>query len=166
VPIDPAEWLITAQHLVTSPDASEADLRRGVSTAYYAVFHELLKMATERFIGTRRDTSYRTLYRAFDHTRMKRMCDDLNVQDLKRSYANAIGLSRPSDDIREFARGFAELQQGRHEADYNPVVAQSKVDSFSLVQLAENTIGAFHRIPQQHQNAILLYMLTEMPKQN
>jgi hypothetical protein len=34
------------------------------------------------------------------------------------------------------------------------------------VQLAENTIGAFHRIPQQRQNAILLYMLMEMPKRD
>lgn len=120
MPIDPDEWLATARHLVTATKPSEADLRRGVSSAYYAVFHKLLKTATERLLGTSLDTGYHTLYRAFEHGKMKRLCNELNLPKVKEGYVKALGFEKPSDDIREFARGFSELQQRRHEADYTP----------------------------------------------
>ena len=166
MPIDPAEWLTVAEQLVTDPNASETDLRRGVSIAYYAVFHHLLKTATERLLGTSRDVSYETFYRSFRHPKMKSICDLLDEPQLKPHQAAALGFTQPSEDVRIFAGGFTALQQARHEADYNPTTTQSPADSSSFVQLAGNTIFAFQRIPPQHQNAILLYMLMEIPRRS
>ena len=43
MPIDPKHLLDLANRLVgTAPGAPESDLRRGISTAYYALFHLLI----------------------------------------------------------------------------------------------------------------------------
>ena len=87
----------------------------------------------------------------------------LDVTKLNQRHTNALGFENPSADVREFARGFVQLQERRHRADYDPVSIQSLVDSQTLVQRAEDTMQAFSRIPLQHQNAILLYMLISVP---
>jgi uncharacterized protein (UPF0332 family) len=49
---DPAELLAVARQLANSlPQPNDAQLRRAVSTAYYAVFHKILLAAAERFMG-------------------------------------------------------------------------------------------------------------------
>jgi hypothetical protein len=52
MPIDPKHLLDLAKRLVgPAPGAVEADLRCGISTAYYALFHLLIKEAMTNFVS-------------------------------------------------------------------------------------------------------------------
>jgi hypothetical protein len=74
MPIDPKHLLDLAKRLVgPAPGAVEADLRRGISTAYHAIFHLLIKEAMTNFVS---DPVFRTkVGRAFQHGPMRNVCD-------------------------------------------------------------------------------------------
>ena len=49
---------------------SQADLKRAISTAYYAVFHVLAKQCADAFAGSgpgRSDKAWNQVYRALEH---------------------------------------------------------------------------------------------------
>lgn len=162
--INPDEMLLTARQLVDSATPSQADLRRAVSTAYYSMFHKLSKTATERFLGSHLNSAYKELYRSFSHQQMKQVCEAITAAQIKQPFAARLAFNVPTQNVQDFARGFIELQQNRHEADYNPRKIHNFQDSSSLVQLAEDAIAAFSRIPVQEQNAILICMLLPYKK--
>src|SRR5258708_2364680 len=67
---------------------TDAHLRRAVSTAYYALFHKVLRSAAQRFMGPdqERRAGFTILYRSFDHRHMKLVCLALRVSTLKDRY--------------------------------------------------------------------------------
>ena len=71
MPIDPNHLLDLASRLVGSvPGATEADLRRGISTAYYALFHFLIQETMSNFVS---DLALQAkVGRAFQHGAMRR----------------------------------------------------------------------------------------------
>src|ERR1700694_494605 len=70
------DLLNLAKELVNRNPAApvEADLRRGVSTAYYALFHLLVHEATNRLVAVA-DLRGRVA-RSFDHRVMRQVCQD------------------------------------------------------------------------------------------
>ena len=70
MPIDPKHLLDLANRRVgPAPGSPEAELRRGISTAYYALFHLLIKEAMSNFVS---DVAFRTkVGRAFQHGAMR-----------------------------------------------------------------------------------------------
>ncbi len=114
------DLLALARELVDRNPAAprEADLRRGVSTAYYALFHMLVHEGTSRLVaiaGLRPRVS-----RAFDHKPMKLVC-----QDYARLSPNPAGLLVTNagqvvpQQICDIASAFIALQEARHQADYH-----------------------------------------------
>ncbi|MGA2032882.1 MAG: hypothetical protein ABSG68_11530 [Thermoguttaceae bacterium] len=108
----------------------EADLRRGVSTAYYALFHLLVHEATNKLVQV---VALRPrVARAFDHKTMKTVC-----QEYARLSANPAGqlitaagqLIPPQ--LQGLASEFVSLQQARHQADYDTaaVITQAQADT-------------------------------------
>jgi len=85
--LDPLELLAVARLLAADAQPSEAQLRRAVSTAYYALFHKVLQAAAGRFMGLNKETSagYSLIYRGFDHRNMRTVCEALDVSTLKDS---------------------------------------------------------------------------------
>jgi hypothetical protein len=88
---NPSELLALSRHLSTAADPidlTDARLRRAVSTAYYAVFHTILRAAALRFMGAGQENAagYAILYRSFDHRHMKTVCEALDVSTLKDRY--------------------------------------------------------------------------------
>ena len=77
MPIEPRHLLDLARRLIgPAPGAVEADLRRGISTAYYALFHLLIKEAMTSFVT---DPSFRPrVARALQHGPMKSVCEKYN----------------------------------------------------------------------------------------
>src|ERR1035438_1409837 len=73
------DLLRLAESLVGRDGATQAELRRGVSTAYYALFHLLVSETT---LNWSRDSSRNTLGRMFDHGMMKRVSS--RISDSKR----------------------------------------------------------------------------------
>jgi len=105
-----------AEALLRVSDSNEANVRRAVSSAYYALFHLLVRDA----ISNWKHPDHRSrLARTFDHKRMK----DASNAILKEisSVQNQDG--DPQQDLRfrlsTVAQAFVDLQQARHKADYD-----------------------------------------------
>ena len=67
--MNPRDLIETARHLAESgaPQPTQADLRRAVSTAYYAMCHCLAASAADLFIGAVRNPAWHRTYRALEH---------------------------------------------------------------------------------------------------
>ena len=61
--------------------------------------------------------------------------------------------------IRGFAETFVELQQRRHEADYDPDAAFSASDAKDLIDRAFWAIHDFDASDQLHQRAFVLFVV-------
>ena len=46
---------------------TQANLRRAVSTAYYAVFHSLARTTADLLLGRKHDDAWHHMYRALEH---------------------------------------------------------------------------------------------------
>jgi hypothetical protein len=162
--LDPSDLLAVARVLLSvgapSPPG-QAQLRRAVSTAYYALFHKVLRTAAERFAGPGQEQSgaYAILYRSFDHGHMKRVCEDLQVSTLKDRIKGPLRRDAVSQDTRDFAGIFPSLQDIRHLADYDPTVRFLPSDVVSLIDSAEVAIEAFDRITADEQADVLALLM-------
>ncbi len=107
------DLLQLAIDLTDKDGVTQAELRRGVSTAYYALFHLLVSETT---LNWNRDSSRNALGRMFDHGLMKRVSD--RVADIKKmpfEGRDPIAVS----GVRLVAEAFVYLQDRRHIADYD-----------------------------------------------
>jgi len=109
---------------------TQADLRRSVSSAYYALFHLLI---FEACLNWSNDISRPGLARMFDHGLMKKVSK--RVTDAgKMPYAGEDPII--VGKLRSFAGLFVQLQEQRHEADYNIK------DTWTLTQSLRETLAA------------------------
>ncbi len=139
---DPSALLAVARLLLSAePEspASDARLRRAVSTAYYALFHKVLQSGAECFMGPgkQRTAGYSLLYRSFNHGRMRSVCESLDVQTLSKNLQKQLGRTAVRHDMRDFAGAFVALQDERHVADYDPGRRFHPLDSEGLVYVAQ-----------------------------
>ena len=75
--MNPRDLIQTARRLAESGAAqpTKADLRRAVSTAYYALFHCLTAAAADLLTGARPDSpEWRQVYRALEHGKARSAC--------------------------------------------------------------------------------------------
>lgn len=74
------ELIKTAYYLVRAAEIGkprQSDLKRALSTAYYALFHTLARECADRLIGThspQRSAAWKQVYRALDHGFAKQAC--------------------------------------------------------------------------------------------
>ena len=72
------EELLQTSFRLADSSSSQADLRRAVSTAYYAVFHRLAECCAEMLVGSSATQLTRDMwsqaYRGLDHGRIKNQC--------------------------------------------------------------------------------------------
>jgi hypothetical protein len=161
---DPSDLLSAARTLCDMSGAgapTDAHFRRAVSTAYYALFHKIVRSAAERFMGPgQEDTAaFSFLYRAFDHKGMKVTCEALQSSTLSRTYQNHLHRTDVSAEMRDFAGILPNLQAARHKADYDPSVQFFPSDAAALIDSAELAIQAFDRIPPGERTDILALMM-------
>jgi hypothetical protein len=107
---------------------NQAALRRAVSTAYYSLFHLLVEYSVSNWNN---QPMRKTLARAFDHTIMKSASSRILDRKL---------FPTATDDLRNVANAFCQLQEGRHVADYDLSRDFLSVDALALIKKAE---GAF-----------------------
>lgn len=111
----------------------QADLRRAVSAAYYAVFHELARTCADALVGKtksrRPNKAWVEVYRGLDHGAAKNAC-------------NGAGNVAFPQGILDFADAFKQLQTARHGADYDPMIRLSKVEALGFITLAEDSMSA------------------------
>lgn len=96
----------------------QADLRRAISAAYYALFHFLVDQSCRQVIGAghRYAKLRRILARAFEHRGMKAVSRRFAAGNLLPTPSGEIRVPEP---LQKVAETFVVLQEQRHQADYN-----------------------------------------------
>jgi hypothetical protein len=108
-----------------APDGGEPSpeqVRRSVSTAYYALFHELVAHAAAELCGDNPDSiaERRTVARWFGHADLRLLAEAVSRTasgGISGAVASVIGKAHPS--LKELADTFVELQKERNHADYD-----------------------------------------------
>lgn len=145
--------LEVARALINHNESSkpkQAFLRRGISTAYYAVYHEMSKSAADAMLGAvrgkRPNRAWAQLYRGFEHGHGKTACEA----------ARNIGFPQP---IKDCADAFVELQKARHDADYDPNYKVTRAEARALLMKAEFAIKQLRSAPLQHRAAFGVHLI-------
>ena len=156
--MNPFDFIATARDLV-APNIRgrprQSNLRRALSTAYYALFHCLANCCADMLVGgpgaDRSRPAWHQTYRALQHGFARQRCEHRNVAGFPGA-------------IRYFARTFVDMQQDRHRADYDPDVSFTKADVIQLIDFAEDAIRSFQQAPARDRRAFAVYVL--LPTRN
>lgn len=134
----PLDYIRSARKLIGrghSRRPRQSDLRRAISTAYYAMFHTLCINCADCLIGgtraARSDRAWRQAYRAIEHGFAKSQCKNGSI------------LARFPREVEDFAQAFVTLQEKRHDADYDPFARFSLTDAINAIDQAEGAIRGF-----------------------
>lgn len=158
---DPDRLLEQAETLITSR-RDETDLRRAVSTTYYALFHYALRAAADLTIGaaSRGAPRYSLVYCSVDHVRLKNLRDQLRgatPQDVILPYAPP----PPAyfGKMAVFVRLVVNLQHERHYADYHPSARFDEARATQALTAARVAIKAFEDSTAEQREAFLTLLL-------
>jgi len=162
--LNPDHLLEQAHRLIAGPSAGpprQVDIRRAISTAYYAVFHDTLIAAADSVAGRahRGTARYALVYRGIDHQGFRSVLDLARRPVLPaphRKYAPPDGFS-PA--IREFAAAGLSLQERRHTADYDPMPRFRAADAILAIAAAEAARSYWRDAPVAEREILLWLML-------
>ena len=129
----------------------QSNLRRAVSTAYYAMFHCLAKCCADTLVGSRSadrsNAAWRQTYRALEHGNAKNSCKNREI------------VEKFPQDIEDFANTFVSLQEKRHSADYDPFAQFTKLEVKSDISSAKDAIERFQSAPIKDRRAFSAFVL-------
>ena len=129
----------------------QANLRRAVSTAYYAMFHCLAACGADLLVGgdgsDRSEPAWRQVYRALEHGAARQRCNRADM------------IQKFPAEIQDFAGKFALMQQKRHQADYGPERVFDKDDVLQDITAAAEAIAGLRRVPVKDRRAFAVYLL-------
>ncbi|AVL53981.1 hypothetical protein CEP88_16160 [Roseobacter denitrificans] len=149
-------FLSTARRLapVSARRPNQANLRRCISTCYYAVFHALAKTAADSLVGAtksrRPNKAWVEVYRGLGHGACKDACK------------KAGQVSFPQE-VHDFADAFIQLQEARHRADYDPMYRPNKAEALVYIALAEKSIATLKAVPTTDKKAFVAWVLITSP---
>ena len=156
----PLSLIQTAKQLAGARSAGlprETNLRRAVSTTYYALFHCLAKTCADTLVGAsssnRSNKAWMQAYRSLQHSQARDRCN------------RAHSLKFPQE-IQDFAQLFPSAQRLRERADYNPNSVFTKSNVVRQIADAERVIRNFSRCPVKDRRAFAVYVLMPLPRPN
>ena len=126
---------------------SQANLRRALSTAYYAIFHSLAATVADALMGKGRSDAWHQTYRALEHGSAKRACENLQV------------MREFPPEIQRFARTFSDLQNTRQRADYALDGRYDKSDVLLEIGRAEEAITWLEAADLHHRRRFAAHVL-------
>lgn len=146
--LNPDHLLEQAEKLVRPPQAGpprQADVRRAISAAYYAVFHALLTAASDEFVGKRHRATgeYALMYRSISHQRVSQLCASVASGGSGGKMGQYTPVKGFGDNLQSMAAVMVELQERRHEADYDPLVRVRTADAMLAVRSARSALRRF-----------------------
>ena len=148
--MNPHDLIETARRLAESGAAlpTQADLRRAVSTAYYALFHCLAATAADLLTGSSRGSpEWHQVYRALEHGKVRGACQQ---QDVMRTFPT---------EVRTFGDTFIDLQKVRQQADYAHEGEYSKPDALDAISTVEDVINEFEQADVRHRRSFAVHVL-------
>ena len=151
--LEATDFIATARELADTTRVGrprETNLRRAVSTAYYALFHCLAACCADTVVGgigsNRNMRAWYRTYRALEHGIVRNRC-------LHRDTANFPGA------IQAFANVFVAMQGRRHDADYAPDVTFTKAEVVRDIARAADAISSFSSVNLTDRRAFAVHVL-------
>ena len=147
--MNPRDLIETARGLTElSPRRpSQANLRRALSTAYYAVFHCLAATVADTLMGKSRNDAWYQTYRALEHGSARMACQNMQA------------MQGFPPEIRNFAKAFIALQRVRHQADYALDGRYYKPDVLAVIEAAEMAIAWLEGADLRHRRRFAAHVL-------
>ncbi|WP_066361816.1 hypothetical protein [Herbidospora mongoliensis] len=141
-----------------------AHLRRATSTAYYAVFHELVGQGARRVVGNGRDDHRHTISRWYAHGNFRQTALWVEAIAKRKSAPEAVTrlLSVNGPDLALLSASFTKLQQLRHAADYDPEYEAVRVETLQHVTRAKVAIEAIRRMDESDVHAFDMFLLLSL----
>ena len=155
----PEQLIAQAESLLRGSPNNEANVRRAVSSAYYALFHLLVRDAVSNW---KHADHHSRLARAFDHRRMKDastaiLKDIGGVPSLAPVDVNAEQAFRLR--LSTVAQAFVDLQQERHKADYDIEEPFQPIEAAVDVAQARLAFEAWAEVKNDPRSQRYLYSL-------
>jgi hypothetical protein len=152
--LDPGHLFEQADLLITGRGGRprQADIRRAISAAYYALFHAAVTAAADQVVGVtnRAEPRYGLVYRSIEHISLRELCEAMQKQTPPDRLKPVWPLSGFGPDIIAFAAAVAELQKKRYEADYDPMIRMSRSDAIMSIKTARAALAGFQNAdPEQ-----------------
>ena len=123
----------------------QASLRRGASAAYYALFHMLVDEAVRRMVASSRDfprdALRNCLRRAFSHGNMNTVAQMFAKSSVSPKLGPGLNGNPLPTKLIKVAEAFVDLQQARHDADYNMEQRFSRQDVLDLISQADQAVA-------------------------
>ncbi|MGU3540485.1 hypothetical protein [Methylobacterium sp. A54F] len=145
------DLLVTARRLARAGAGKpkQSDLKRAISTAYYALFHGVAKDGADRLVGAgpnRAAIAWRHAYRALNHGEARRACEKLRPMGF------------PADLI-VVGDAFRTLQEQRHNADYDPLHRVTRADALAAIATADAALKSLRRAAPRERVAFAVQLL-------
>src|ERR1700731_2100373 len=136
---NPEHLFEQAEKLIVPPAAGrprQVDVRRAMSSAYYAVFHALLAAAADEFVGKTKHTSveYTLLYRSINHGWLRQLCDGLKGAQPAGKFSRFAPPAGFGPNIQALSLAVIDLQEKRHSADYDPLISVKTADALLAIR--------------------------------
>jgi uncharacterized protein (UPF0332 family) len=167
LPILRPEHLIEqAEKLIVRPPHGpprQVDLRRAISSAYYAIFHFAMAELANEVVGARWRATHRyaLIYRSVDHAQLRKVCDEVS-RPLPTPKIRQVFPSEEIDPgVVAFASAATELQQRRHDADYDPLGRYVSSDAKSAIAAARIATRRLAAAPIDHRKSFLTLLLRQ-----
>jgi uncharacterized protein (UPF0332 family) len=162
--VSPAQLVAQASRLV-SPHGrrppTQADLRRAISNAYYALYHGIVAAAADQTVGKAHRTThlYALVYRSIAHRNIRNLCEIIARDPKSPKYLKYVPASGFGDDIAGVAAAVVNLYEMRHQADYDPRFKASSNDAESAIATARTALKQLHDASPQLRRALLFLLL-------
>jgi hypothetical protein len=137
---------------------SQANLRRAVSAAYYAVFHLLVFEAVQLLVPENPRGLRDRVSRSFAHAEMLKICSAITRSEANEKFGSLFG-NGISNDLKTVAGKFALLQQSRHLADYDVGISFSRTFTFAGIEHAELAFTSWDRVRNTEEATVFLTAL-------
>jgi uncharacterized protein (UPF0332 family) len=151
------DLLAQARHLATREPKrpKQASLRRALSAAYYALFHLLSADAAALFAPKPLRSKVK---RVLQHGAMKNVCEQIAHGRLSGPLSRS--LTDPVEaDLRAVATTFVEMQQLRHQADYDMDYLPIRTDVLQKILMTEQAFAKWASVRQNPNSIIFLASL-------
>jgi len=161
----PDDLLEQAKHLANRERTRprQASLRRAVSTAYYALFHLLVREAT---LNWKRADQRALFARFFEHGKMK-AASEKRLGEISAYFKTNPPQGHDFDCATHLGRvtdAFSQAQQLRHSADYDNSRIWQRGDVQKLIDRVEAAFQSWHRIREEPAAQSYLISLLGNPK--
>lgn len=151
------DFMALASELLASAKSAagvDARNRRAISTAYYAVFHELCQLCADSLVGSGGVIHHEAIYRTVDHRSARKILTGDSARQI-------------SFLMEQIGGNFADLQNGRHAADYRPASADpiSYERAEALIAMAQQTLFAIDLLGDDQRLAVAVLLISR-PRSN